>query len=335
VFERFTAESRQTVVFAQAEARMNGNQFIGTGHLLIGLVRVQDPSVDQLLMTQFGLDLDGLREQVIAILGRGDERPVAGQIPFVQEAKQAMEASLRGTLSAGDRVVHPEHLLWGLVSGDEMVSALALKRAGVPAIEVREAIQKKWSTATRRTPPAAGGPWPHLPQKLREPGLSAAPAVVPLELVLGRSERVAVLLPQLRVYANGIEWSLIFVAREDPLAVQLPLPRPANMAPPPHGQELEPPCQITIVYDDGPRAELELIGFTQQTNDRLGVKPIVTGGGNGRFDVSYFIWPLPSQRVTVTCEWPANGIDVTESIVDAVPILEAAQRSTRIWPAAD
>jgi hypothetical protein len=124
VFERFTERARQVVVLAQEEARTLKHDYIGTEHILLGLLREEDGLAARVLN---GLDitLEPVREQVVRIVGSGEEAPT-GQIPFTPRAKRVLELSLREALSLGHNHIGTEHILLGLLRENEGVAARIL-----------------------------------------------------------------------------------------------------------------------------------------------------------------------------------------------------------------
>jgi Clp amino terminal domain, pathogenicity island component len=124
LFERFTERARQVVVLAQDEARALRHNYIGTEHLLLGLLREEEGLAAPLLRSR-GIDLAGVRAQVVRIVGQGDE-DVTGQIPFTPHAKKVLESALRDALSLGHNYIDTEHILLGLVRENESVAARIL-----------------------------------------------------------------------------------------------------------------------------------------------------------------------------------------------------------------
>jgi ATP-dependent Clp protease ATP-binding subunit ClpC len=119
-FERFTERARQVVVLAQDEARALGHNYIGTEHLLLGLVREEEGLAARVL-DSFGVTLEEVRTQVERICGRGEVVPT-GQIPFTPRAKKTLELSLREALSMRHNYIGTEHLLLGLTDDAEGVA---------------------------------------------------------------------------------------------------------------------------------------------------------------------------------------------------------------------
>jgi ATP-dependent Clp protease ATP-binding subunit ClpA len=118
VFERFTEHARQVVVLAQDEARALLHNYIGTEHLLLGLLREQEGLVGSRVLASFGITLEEVRAQVVRIVGQGDE-VVPGPIPFTKHATRVLELALREALSLGHNYIGTEHILLGLVRENE------------------------------------------------------------------------------------------------------------------------------------------------------------------------------------------------------------------------
>jgi ATP-dependent Clp protease ATP-binding subunit ClpC len=140
VFERFTDPARHVVVFAQDEARELRQNYIGTEHLLLGLLRERD-GVAAGALTTLNVTLDDVREQVVQIVGVGDAAE-SGQIPFTPHAKKALELSLREGVPLGNRV-GTEHILLGLVREGDGVACRVLDYFGVDAEKVRNEVARR------------------------------------------------------------------------------------------------------------------------------------------------------------------------------------------------
>ena len=124
VFERFTERARQVVVLAQEEARALRHNYIGTEHLLLGLLREEEGLAARVL-GDLGVTVDRVRGQVVRIVGSGEE-VTSGQIPFTPRAKKVLELALREALSLGHNYIGTEHLLLALVRENEGVAARIL-----------------------------------------------------------------------------------------------------------------------------------------------------------------------------------------------------------------
>jgi len=128
MFERFTDRARRVVVLAQEEARMLSHNYIGTEHMLLGLLHEGD-GVAARALGDAGLTLIGVRELVVEIIGTG-EKPPSGHIPFTSRAKKILELSLREALQTGVEYIDTEHLLLGLIREGEGVGAQIVERVG-------------------------------------------------------------------------------------------------------------------------------------------------------------------------------------------------------------
>jgi ATP-dependent Clp protease ATP-binding subunit ClpC len=138
MFERFTERARQVVVLAQDEARSLRHNYIGTEHLLLGLLREEEGLAARVL-GELGVELEAVRAQVGRIIGEGDEI-ATGQIPFTPRAKKVLELALRESRALGHQYIGTEHILLGLVRENEGVAARLLLDLGVDADTIREAI---------------------------------------------------------------------------------------------------------------------------------------------------------------------------------------------------
>jgi ATP-dependent Clp protease ATP-binding subunit ClpC len=138
VFERFTDRARRVVVLAQQEARNLDHNYIGTEHLLLGLVS-EGEGIAALALGQLGISLERIRSDVEAIVGRGS-KPQPGHIPFTPRAKKVLELSLREALQLGHSYIGTEHILLGLVREGEGVAAQVLERLGADLDRVRETV---------------------------------------------------------------------------------------------------------------------------------------------------------------------------------------------------
>jgi ATP-dependent Clp protease ATP-binding subunit ClpC len=163
VFERFTERARQVVVLAQDEARALRHNYIGTEHILLGLIREQEGLAVRVLDAH-GVTLEEVRAHVVRIIGVGEEELVSGQIPFTPRAKKVLELSLREALSLGHNYIGTEHILLGLVRVDEGVGARILVDFGADAETIRDAIIHLLSGPGRVQLEPEGPPLPFAPQ---------------------------------------------------------------------------------------------------------------------------------------------------------------------------
>src|SRR5437763_1036709 len=138
MFERFTERARQVVVLAQEEARELKHNYIGTEHILLGLLREEEGLAARVL-AELDVTLERVRDEVGKIVGQGDE-VTSGQIPFTPRAKKMLELSLREALSLGHNYIGTEHVLLGLVRENEGVAARILLDVGADAEKVRDTV---------------------------------------------------------------------------------------------------------------------------------------------------------------------------------------------------
>jgi ATP-dependent Clp protease ATP-binding subunit ClpC len=138
MFERFTDRARRAVVLAQEEARMLDHDYIGTEHLLLGLIHERE-GVAARALEALGMSLSDVRGEVESVIGRGDTPP-AGRIPFTPRAKKVLELSLREALQLGHNYIGTEHILLGLVREGEGVGARVLTERGATLEGVREQV---------------------------------------------------------------------------------------------------------------------------------------------------------------------------------------------------
>ena len=124
MFERFTEKARRSVVYAQEEARMLNQNYIGTEHLLLGLIRVDD-GIAAKALESLSISLEDVRSQVEELIGKGTYVPT-GHIPFTPRAKKVLELSLRESLQLGHNYIGTEHILLGLIREGEGVAAQVL-----------------------------------------------------------------------------------------------------------------------------------------------------------------------------------------------------------------
>ena len=158
MFERFTDRARRVVVLAQEEARRLDHNYIGTEHLLLGLIR-ESEGVAAKALESLGIGLDAVRQQVEEIIGQGQEAP-SGHIPFTPRGKKVLELSLRESLQLGHNYIGTEHILLGLM-GDGG-AAQVLVRLGADLNRVRQ--QVIHLIAGR--PPREGAPGPEVQARL-------------------------------------------------------------------------------------------------------------------------------------------------------------------------
>jgi ATP-dependent Clp protease ATP-binding subunit ClpC len=155
MFERFTDRARRVVILAQEEARMLNHNYVGTEHILLGLIH-EGEGIAAKALEVLGITLVGVREQVEQIIGRGNEPP-PGHIPFTPRAKKVLELSLREALQLGHDYIGTEHILLGLLREGQGVAAQVLVRLGADLNRVRQQViqQIAQEGEARDTSPAA------------------------------------------------------------------------------------------------------------------------------------------------------------------------------------
>src|SRR2546422_7862679 len=155
MFERFTERARQVVVLAQEEARTLKHNYIGTEHILLGLLREEEGLAARVLES-LDITVEEVRAQVARIVGQGDE-VTTGQIPFTPRAKKVLELALREALSLGHNYIGTEHILLGLVRENEGVAARILLDFDADAEKIRNEIIRMLSGPGRRQQGGPGG----------------------------------------------------------------------------------------------------------------------------------------------------------------------------------
>ena len=138
MFERFTDRARRVVVLAQEEARMLNHNYIGTEHILLGLIH-EGEGVAAKALEALGISLEAVRSQVEEIIGQGQQAP-SGHIPFTPRAKKVLELSLREALQLGHNYIGTEHILLGLIREGEGVAAQVLVKLGADLNRVRQQV---------------------------------------------------------------------------------------------------------------------------------------------------------------------------------------------------
>jgi ATP-dependent Clp protease ATP-binding subunit ClpC len=157
LFERFTDRARRVVVLAQEEARLLNHNYIGTEHILLGLLN-EGEGIAAKALESLGINLSGVREQVVEIIGQGQQAPT-GHIPFTPRAKKVLELSLREALQLGHNYIGTEHILLGLIREGEGVAAQVLQKLGAELQKVRQTVIQLLSgpSGSEEQPPAGTG----------------------------------------------------------------------------------------------------------------------------------------------------------------------------------
>jgi ATP-dependent Clp protease ATP-binding subunit ClpC len=156
MFERFTDRARRVVVLAQEEARMLSHNYIGTEHILLGLIH-EGEGVAAKALESLGISLEAVRSQVEEIIGQGQQAP-SGHIPFTPRAKKVLELSLREALQLGHNYIGTEHILLGLIREGEGVAAQVLVKLGADLNKVRQQVIQLLSGYQGKETASAGAP---------------------------------------------------------------------------------------------------------------------------------------------------------------------------------
>ncbi|MEY4888173.1 MAG: hypothetical protein RL237_236 [Actinomycetota bacterium] len=156
MFERFTDRARRVVVLAQEEARMLNHNYIGTEHILLGLIH-EGEGVAAKGLESLGISLEAVRSQVEEIIGQGQQAP-SGHIPFTPRAKKVLELSLREALQLGHNYIGTEHILLGLIREGEGVAAQVLVKLGADLSRVRQQVIQLLSGYQGKEAVTSGGP---------------------------------------------------------------------------------------------------------------------------------------------------------------------------------
>ncbi|MGH2683207.1 MAG: ATP-dependent Clp protease ATP-binding subunit [Actinomycetota bacterium] len=190
MFERFTDRARRVVVLAQEEARMLNHNYIGTEHILLGLIH-EGEGVAAKALESLGISLEAVRSQVEEIIGQGQSAPT-GHIPFTPRAKKVLELSLREALQLGHNYIGTEHILLGLIREGEGVAAQVLQKLGADLNRVRQQVIQLLSgyTGGRETTAAEQSPQGSMVLDQFGRNLTQLARESKLDPVIGRSKEI-------------------------------------------------------------------------------------------------------------------------------------------------
>jgi ATP-dependent Clp protease ATP-binding subunit ClpC len=190
MFERFTDRARRVVVLAQEEARMLNHNYIGTEHILLGLIH-EGEGVAAKALESLGISLEAVRQQVEEIIGQGQSAPT-GHIPFTPRAKKVLELSLREALQLGHNYIGTEHILLGLIREGEGVAAQVLQKLGADLNRVRQQVIQLLSGYTGGKEAAPGEQTPQGSMVLDQFGrnLTQLARDTKLDPVIGRQKEI-------------------------------------------------------------------------------------------------------------------------------------------------
>ena len=224
MFERYSDRARRAIVHAQEEARLLNHDYIGTEHILLGLI-AERASAAARALGSLDVTLEAAREQVREIVGQGSqEQGQRGHIPFTPRAKKVLELSLRESLSLRSEIIGTEHLLLGLIAEGDGVGAQILERLGAPAETVRERVVELARTEPEPETEPAGEPagpvasaWQTRPVRVRMESLG----------------EVRDLLKSIDRRLSAIETHMSAIERHLGMAPEEESPSPAAADPPP------------------------------------------------------------------------------------------------------
>src|ERR1700754_4628953 len=191
MFERVTDRARRVVVLAQEEARMLNHNYIGTEHILLGLIH-EGEGVAAKALEAPGISLEAVRQQVEEIIGQGQQAP-SGHIPFTPRAKKVLELSLREALQLGHNYIGTEHILLGLIREGEGVAAQVLVKLGADLNRVRQQVIQLLSGYQGKEPAGTaseGTPSTSLVLDQFGRNLTAAARESKLDPVIGREKEI-------------------------------------------------------------------------------------------------------------------------------------------------
>jgi ATP-dependent Clp protease ATP-binding subunit ClpC len=207
MFERFTDQARQVVTLARAEARALDHGYIGTEHILLGLIR-EGESIAASALESLGISLQAVRAQVEEITGRG-EKPVSAKVPFTPRAKKVLELSLREALQLGHNYIGPEHILLGLIREGEGAATRVLVRLGAELRQVRNQVHHLLREKTEEAgPPEQSGPRARIAARARVSARAASgafPAAEPslFDMLTSIGERLTAIEQRLGIPGTG------------------------------------------------------------------------------------------------------------------------------------
>ena len=199
MFERFTDRARRVIVLAQDEAKLLNHNFIGTEHILLGLIH-EGEGVAAKALESLGIALEAVRAQVEEIIGQGQQVPT-GHIPFTPRAKKVLELSLREALQLGHNYIGTEHILLGLIREGEGVAAQVLVKLGADLARVRQQViqlisgyqggkETAGATTGQASGPAEGAPAGSLVLDQFGRNLTVAAREGKLDPVIGREKEI-------------------------------------------------------------------------------------------------------------------------------------------------
>jgi Clp amino terminal domain, pathogenicity island component len=232
MFERFTDRARRVVVLAQEEARHLNHNYIGTEHILLGLIHEGD-GVAARSLEALDISLEAVRTQVREIVGHGDEAPT-GHIPFTPRAKKVLELSLREAMSLGHNYIGTEHILLGLIREGGGVAAQVLVKEGGSLDRVRQQVIQLLAGASQLQPEQLAGMSTRITQEQAMAMVAGGPGayqeqeppelvrVVPLAREVFRGYGYRIVLISLELWSGWLDLRYALLPEEAPAATPMP-----------------------------------------------------------------------------------------------------------------
>jgi hypothetical protein len=228
MFERFTDRARRVVVLAQEEARLLNHNYIGTEHILLGLIQERE-GVAAKALESLDISLEAARAQVKEIIGHGAETP-SEHIPFTPRAKKVLELSLREALQLSHHYIGTEHILLGLIREGEGVAAQVLTTLGAGLDRVRQQVIQILSGYAGPVPaeqiarpgPSRVGMVTGGPGVYREQGPAELVRVVPLAREVVRHRGYRLVLVSLEIWSGWIDLRYALLPEDPPTAPPVP-----------------------------------------------------------------------------------------------------------------
>jgi hypothetical protein len=342
VFERFTDRARRVLVLAQEEARLLNHSFIGTEHILLGLVH-EGEGVAAKALESLGISLEAVREKVEEAIGMAGTAP-SGAWPFTPRAKKVLELSLREALQLGHSYIGTEHMLLGLVREGDGVAATILVSVGAELDDVRQEVIKLISEGqgrdddvqdatndlrTVRQWPETGHEW--APPLWDRPSEGTVPAVLAVEALVLQNDVVAVAIDRLEVYTNGFTISLIM--RVDPRMVRDLVGMLGSAGP-----SQWPRVRVRFADGRTARGGLGSGSIADLVKDEHGVptQPFMSiasrGGAPDGWRASAWVFPLPPHGpLEISVDLEPAGLGESSVTVDGSAVRFAAERAKAIW----
>jgi hypothetical protein len=331
VFERFNDRARRVLVLAQEEARLLTHSFIGTEHILLGLIQ-EDYGVAAHALRSAGVSLEAARAMVDETVGPMGAAP-SGSPPFTPRAKKVLELSLREAMQLGHSYIGTEHLLLGLIREGEGVAIAVLVSLGTDLGALRQRTLQLMKEGHGGVvgvvgSPASASEWG--PPAWDRPSEGTLPSIVAVGKLVLRNDLVTVSIDHLEVYPNGFTISLMM--RVDPRRMPdaFALLRTLGPARWPN---------VGVRFADGRTARQvsALRPATDLSKDEEGIptEPIITMGGGGGprgWRASAWVFPLPPEGpVEIATAMEEAGLEESSISLEGAAIRAAAERAMVVW----